>query len=124
MEMMDIRAAIRWLDESSDLMIVMRKNLESHPKDESDVLKRELIVAQRAFVATALNASLVAAIAISDQMILEQPLLMEYAEDFSTLKKAQARYGAESNETCSFLKKSATVSETASVAEESVHQST
>jgi hypothetical protein len=46
MEMMDIRAAIRWLNESSDLMTVIIKSLESQPKGETDTLKRELIAAQ------------------------------------------------------------------------------
>jgi hypothetical protein len=92
MEMMDIRAAIRWLNESSDLMMVIGKSLESQPKGETDFLKRELIAAHRASIEAALNTSLVAAILISDQMILELPLLMGHAEDYSALAKAQARY--------------------------------
>jgi hypothetical protein len=113
MEMMDIRAAIQWLNESSDLMVVMSKSLESQPKGESDFLKRELITVQRAFIETALKTSLVAAIAISDQMILEQPLLVGHSEDYSALVKAQARYREESNKACSVLKKTAPVNQTA-----------
>ena len=75
MEMMDIRAAIQWLNESSDLMVVMSKSLESQPKGESDFLKRELITAQRAFIETALKTSLVAAIAIRSKPELPRALL-------------------------------------------------
>jgi hypothetical protein len=32
MEMMDIHAVIRWLNESSDSMVVIGKTLESQPK--------------------------------------------------------------------------------------------
>jgi hypothetical protein len=119
MEMMDIRAAIRWLNESSDLMVVIGETLESQPKGETDFLKRESIAAQRALIETALTASMVAAIAISDQMILELPLLMGHDEDFSALVKAQTRYRAESDKACSVLKKTGLVNETASAAPQS-----
>src|SRR6266403_197473 len=110
MEMMDIRAAIRWLNESSDLMMVIGKSLESQPKGETDFLKRELIAAHRASIEAALNtSSLVAAILISDQMILELPLLMGHAEDYSALAKAQARYREESNKAFSVLENTAPV---------------
>ena len=79
MEMMDIRAAIRWLNESSDLMMVIGKSLESQPKGETDFLKQELIAVQRASIEAALNSSMVTAILISEQMILELPLLMGHA---------------------------------------------
>ena len=62
MEMMDIRAAIRWLNESSDLMTVIVKSLESLPKGETDFLKQELIATQRALIEAALNASMVTGI--------------------------------------------------------------
>jgi len=113
MEMMDIRAAIRWLNESSDLMMVIGKSLESQPKGETDFLKRELIAAHRASIEAALNTSLVAAILISDQMILELPLLMGHAEDYSALAKAQARYREESNKAFSVLENTAPVNQTA-----------
>ena len=87
MEMMDIRAAIRWLNESSDLMTVIVKSLESQPKGETDFLKQELIAAQRASIEAALNSSMVTAILTSEQMILELPLLMGHAEDYPALKR-------------------------------------
>ncbi len=113
MEMMDIRAAIRWLNESSDLMMVIGKILESQPKGETDFLKRELIATQRTAIETALNASLVGAILISEQLILELPLLMGHAEDYSALAQAHARYREESNKACSVLESTATVNPTA-----------
>jgi hypothetical protein len=113
MEMMDIQAAIRWLNESSDSMVVTGKTLESQPKGEIDFLQRESIAAQRASIETALNTSLVTAILISDQMILELPLLMGHAEDYLALVKAQARFRAESSKACSVLKKTGPVNETA-----------
>jgi len=113
MEMMDIRAAIRWLNESSDSMIVMGKTLESQPKGETDPLKRELIAAQRASIEAALNSSMVTAILISEQMILELPLLMGHSEDYLALVKAQGRYREESNKTCSVLESTAPVNPTA-----------
>ena len=113
MEMMDIRAAIRWLNESSDLMMVIGKILESQPKGETDFLKRELIATQRTAIETALNASLVGAILISEQLILELPLLMGHADDYSALAKAQARYREESNKACSVLESTAPVNPTA-----------
>ncbi len=116
MEMMDIRAAIRWLNESSDLMMVIGKSLESQPKGETDFLKRELIAAQRTAIETALNASLVGAILISEQMILELPLLMGHAEDYSALAKAQAHFREESNKACSVLENTAPVNQTAPAA--------
>ena|SRR5450759_5049817 len=116
MEMMDIRAAIRWLNESSDLMTVIVKSLESQPKGETDTLKRELIAAQRAAIEAALNSSMVTAILISEQIILELPLLMGHAEDYSALAKAQARYREESNKACSVLKNTAPVNQTAPAA--------
>ena len=113
MEMMDIRAAIRWLNESSDLMMVIGKILESQPKGETDFLKQELIAAQRASIEAALNSSMVTAILISEQMILELPLLMGHAEDYSALAKAHARYQEESNKACSVLESTAPVNPTA-----------
>ncbi len=109
MEMMDIRAAIRWLNESSDLMTVIVKSLESQPKGETDTLKRELIAVQRAAIEAALNSSMVTAILISEQMILELPLLMGHSEDCLGLVKAQGRYREESNKACAVLKKIAPV---------------
>src|SRR6266403_2725834 len=116
MEMMDIRAAIRWLNESSDWMMVMGKSLESQPKGETDFLKQELIAAQRASIEAALNTSLVAAILISEQMILELSLLMGHSEDYLALVKAQGRYREESNKACSVLKNTAPVNQTAPAA--------
>ena len=113
MEMMDIRAAIRWLNESSDGMMVMGKSLESRPKGETDFLKQELIAAHRASIEAALNSSMVTAILISEQMILELSLLMGHSEDFLALVKAQARYREESNKACSVLKNTAPVNQTA-----------
>jgi len=55
-------------NESSDLMKVIGKSLASQPKGETDFLKRELIAAHRALIETALNASLVAAILINEQV--------------------------------------------------------
>jgi hypothetical protein len=113
MEMMDIRAAIQWLNESCDLMTVIVKSLESQPKGETDTLKRELIAAQRAAIEATLNSSMVTAILISEQMILELPLLMGHAEDYSALAKAHARYQEESNKACSVLESTAPVNPTA-----------
>src|SRR5882757_2192107 len=109
MEMMDIRAAIRWLNESSDGMMVIGKSLESQPKGESDPLKRELIAAQRAAVEAFLNTSLVSARLIGEQVLLELPLLMGHSEDYLALVKAQGRYREESNKACAVLKKIAPV---------------
>jgi hypothetical protein len=114
--MMDIRAAIRWLNESSDGMMVMGKSLESQPKGETDFLKQELIAAQRASIEAALNSSMITAILISEQMILELPLLMGHAEDYLALAKAQARYREESNKACSVLKNTAPLNQTAPAA--------
>jgi hypothetical protein len=113
MEMMDTRAAIRWLNESSDLMTVIVKNLESQPKGEPDTLKRELISAQRATVETLLNSSMVTAILISEQMILELRLLMGHSEDCLALVKARARFQEESNKACAVLENTAPVNQTA-----------
>jgi hypothetical protein len=113
MEMMDIRAAIRWLNESCDLMTVIVKSLESQPKGETDTLKRELIAAQRAAIEATLNNSIIAAILIGDQVILELPLLMGHSEDFLALVKAQGRYREESNKACSVLESTAPVNPTA-----------
>jgi len=113
MEMMDIRAAIRWLNESSDLMTVIVKSLESQPKGEADFLKRELIATQRALIEAALNSSMVTGILISEQMMLELPLLMGHAEDYSALAKAHARYQEESSKACSVLESTAPVNPTA-----------
>jgi hypothetical protein len=113
MEMIDIRAAIRWFNESSDLMKVIGKSLASQPKGETDSLKRELIAAHHALIETALNASLVAAILINEQVTLELPLLMGHAEDYSALAKAQAHYREESNKACSVLESTAPVNLTA-----------
>jgi hypothetical protein len=111
MEMMDIREAIRWFNESSDLMVGLGKTLELQPKGETDFLRRESIAAQRVFIENALNTSIVTAILISDQMILELPLLMGHAEEYGALVKAQARYREESSKACSVLKKTGPVSE-------------
>jgi len=116
MEMMDIRAAIRWLNESSDWMMVMGKSLESQPQGEMDFLKRELIAAQRASIEAALNNSMIAAILLGDQVVLELPLLMGHAEDYLPLVKAQARYREESNKACAVVKKIAAVRQTAHAA--------
>ena len=116
MEMMDIRAAIRWLNESSDLMMVIGKILESQPKGETDFLKQELIATQRALIEAALNSSMVTAILISEQMILELPLLMGHSEDYLALVKAQGRYREESNKACAVLEKTAPVNQTAPAA--------
>jgi hypothetical protein len=116
MEMMDIRAAIRWLNESCDLMTVIVKSLESQPKGETDFLKRELIAAQRAAIEAALNNSVIAARLIGDQVILELPLLMGHSEDYLALVKAQGRYREESNKACSVLKNTAPVNQTATAA--------
>jgi hypothetical protein len=124
MEMMDIRAAIRWLNESSDWMMVMSKSLESQPEGEMDFLKRELIAAQRASIESALNNSLIAAILLGDQVMLELPLLMGHAEDYLTLVKAQARYREESNKACAVLKKIAAVNPTAPAASQSPERRT
>ena len=116
MEMMDIRAAIRWLNESSDLMTVIVKSLESQPKGETDTLKRELIAAQRAAIEAMLKNSIIAAILIGDQVILELSLLMGHSEDYLALVKAQSRYREESNKACSVLKNTAPVNQTAPAA--------
>lgn len=114
MEIMDIQTAIRWLNESSDSMVVFRKSLELVPKDELDFLKRELTSAKRGLIETALHASMIGAIRISDQMLLELPLLMGHGEDYLALVKAQRRYQAESGEACSVLHKTAPANQTAS----------
>jgi cellobiose-specific phosphotransferase system component IIA len=116
MEMMDIRAAIRWLNESSDLMTMIVKSLESQPKGEMEFLKRELVAAQRVLIEAALNNSVIVAKLLSDQVILELPLLMGHAEDYLTLVKAQTRYREESNKACAVLKKIAAVNPTAPAA--------
>src|ERR1700694_2273929 len=116
MEMMDIRAAIRWLNESSDLMTVIVKSLESQPKGETDSSKRELIAAQRTAIEATLNNSIIAAILIGDQVILELPLLMGHSEDYLALVKAQGRYREESNKACSVLQNTAPVNQTAPAA--------
>jgi hypothetical protein len=116
MEMMDIRAAIRWLNESSDSMTVIVKSLESQPKGETDTLKRELIAAQRAAIEAALNTSLVSARLIGEQVLLELSLLMGHSEDYLALVKAQGRYREESNKACSVLTNTAPVNQTAPAA--------
>jgi hypothetical protein len=116
MEMMDIRAAIRWLNESCDLMTVIVKSLESQPKGETDALKQELIAAQRAAIEATLNNSIIAAILIGEQVILELPLLMGHSEDYLALVKAQGRYREESNKACAVLKNTAPVNQTAPAA--------
>jgi hypothetical protein len=113
MEMMDIRAAIRSLNESSDLTTVSVKSLESQPKGETDTLKRELIAAQRAAIEATLNNSIIAAILISEQMILELRLLMGHSEDCLALVKARARFQEESNKACAVLENTAPVNQTA-----------
>jgi cellobiose-specific phosphotransferase system component IIA len=116
MEMMDIRAAIRWLNESSDSMTVIVKSLESQPKGETDSLKRELIAAHRAAVEATLNNSIIAARLIGEQVLLELSLLMGHSEDYLALVKAQSRYREESNKACSVLKNTAPVNQTAPAA--------
>jgi hypothetical protein len=116
MEMMDIRAAIRWLNESSDLMTVIGKSLESQPKGETDTLKRELIAAHRAAIEATLNNSIIAAILIGDQVLLELSLLMGHSEDYLALVKAQSRYREESDKACSVLTNTAPVNQTAPAA--------
>ena len=97
--MMDFQAAERWFDQSAELMVAMRKNLESHPKDEPDPLKRELIFASRDYVEAKLKASSIGAIVIIRQMTLELPLLMGHAEKLAALRMADSRYVAERNKT-------------------------
>jgi hypothetical protein len=109
MEMMDIRAAIRWLNESSDLMTVIVKSLESQPKGETDTLKQELIAAHRAAIEATLNNSIIAAILIGDQVLLELSLLMGHSEDYLALVKAQSRYREECDKACSVLTNTAPV---------------
>ena len=116
MEMMDIRAAIRWLNESCDLMTVIVKSLESQPKGETDFLKQESIAAQRAAVEALLKTSLVSARLIGKQVLLELPLLMGHSEDYLALVKAQGRYREESNKACSVLTNTAPVNQTAPAA--------
>ena len=116
MEMMDIRAAIRWLNESSDGMMVIGKSLESQPKGETDTLKRELIAAQRAATEAALNTSLVSARLIGEQVLLELSLLMGHSEDYLALVKAQGRYREEIGKACSVLTNTAPVNQTAPAA--------
>jgi hypothetical protein len=113
MEMMDIHAAIRWLNESSDSMVVIGKTLESQPKGETDTLKRELIAAQRAAIEALLNTSLVSARLIGERVLLELSLLMGHSEDYLALVKAQGRYREESNKACSVLTNTAPVNQTA-----------
>jgi hypothetical protein len=113
MEMMDIHAAIRWLNESSDSMVAIGKTLESQPKGETDFLKGELIAAQRASIEAVLKSSVVTAIIISEQMISELPLVMGHTEDLLALLKAQTRYRTESSKACSVLEKTAPVNQTA-----------
>ena len=124
MEMMDIRAAIRWLNESCDLMTVIVKSLESQPKGETDTLKQELIAAQRAAIEATLNKSIVAAILIGEQVILELPLLMGHSEDYLALVKAQGRYREESNKACAVLKNTAPVNQTATAAPQALEPRT
>jgi hypothetical protein len=112
MEMMDIRAAIRWLNESSDSMTVIVKSLESQPKGETDTLKRELIAAHRAAIEATLNNSLVSARLIGERVLLELSLLMGHSEDYLALVKAQRRYREESNKACSVLTNTAPLNPT------------
>jgi hypothetical protein len=116
MEMMDIRAAIRWLNESSDLMTVIIKSAESQPKGKSDPLKPELIALQRAAIEAAFNSSMAMAARIDEQIILELPLLTGHTEDFLALVEAQTRYREESNKAYSVLMKTAPVNQTAPAA--------
>jgi hypothetical protein len=97
--MMDFQAAERWFDQSAELMVAMRKDLESQPKDEPDPLKRELIFASRDYVEAKLKASSIGAIVIIRQMTLELPLLMGHAEKLAALRMADSRYVAERNKT-------------------------
>jgi hypothetical protein len=104
MEMMDIQAAVRWLDESCVLMAALRRTLESHvkfesqPKNDSDPLW-ELITAQREHAEATFKVSLEAASAITGRMLLEQPLLLGQGENLTSLHRAVTRYDAESNKT-------------------------
>jgi hypothetical protein len=124
MEMMDIRAAIRWLNESCDLMTVIVKSLESQPKGETDFLKQESIAAQRAAIEALLNTSLVSARLIGKQVLLELPLLMGHSEDYLALVKAQGRYREESNKACAVLENTAPVNQTAPAAADALEPGT
>ena len=124
MEMMDTRAAIRWLNESCDLMTVIVKSLESQPKGETDTLKRESIAAQRAAIEATLNKSIIAAILIGEQVLLELSLLMGHSEDYLALVKAQGRYREESNKACAVLKNTAPVNQTAPAAPHALESTT
>ena len=107
MEMMDIQAAVRWFDDSVVLMMAMRKRLESHPKDETDPLKREFIAASRDYVEAMLKSSYRHSIAITRQMSLELPLLLAHAEELAALRKAENLYEAESEKTWLVFKQTA-----------------
>ena len=105
-------------------MTVIVKSLESQRKGQTDTLKRELIAAQRAAVEALLNSSMVTAILISKQMILELPLLMGHSEDHLALVKAQGRYREESNKACAVLEKTAPVNQTATAAPDALEPGT
>ena len=105
MEMMDIQFAERWFDESVELMIALRKNLESHPKDEPDAWKRALIHASRNAVEAQLKTSIQAALAITDQRLLE--LLMWHAQDFTALGRAETLYVVERKKTLRLFEQTA-----------------
>jgi hypothetical protein len=106
-EMMDIQFAKRWFDESVELMIALRKNLESHPKDEPDALKRALIHASRNAVEALLKTSIQAALAITDQWSLESCLLMGHAQDSTALRRAETLYVVERNKTLRLFEQTA-----------------
>ena len=107
MEMMDIQAAVRWFDDSVAMMMTMRKRLESHRKDETDPLKREVIAAARDYVEAMLKSSYRHSIAITHQMALELPLLLAHAEELAALRKAENLYEAESEKTWLVFKQTA-----------------
>jgi hypothetical protein len=73
MEMMDIAAAIGWLNDSAQLMVVSGQSLEPQPEGKCDPLKRDLIAAKRKFVEVLLNNYDPAAKVITEQMLLECP---------------------------------------------------
>jgi hypothetical protein len=107
MEMMDIPAAIGWLNDSAELMVVLGQALEPQPEGECDPLDRELIAAKRKLVEALLNNYDPAAKVITDQMLLEMPLLMGRAQDLAALQKAQALYGVERDKTRRIFKETA-----------------
>jgi hypothetical protein len=95
MEMMDIPAAIDWLNGSAELMKVSAKALEPQPEGECDPLDREVIAAKRKLVASLLHNTAAASFAIMDQIFVELPLLMGHTQDLAALQTALNLHGAE-----------------------------